>query len=725
MIPTYTYEEYKASQKPLLKASVPQENIQDIIQKILNQQEERIKKEYTEYGFLFFFHGKKIASIYTKGNQDYFTLYFKKINLIIYDYIYTRNIGKTKLVIFLKEMMKWVHHNAKQGMHVSLNTNKNFAELVVLQEVKLQKQRYILLDSLVKNLILSINNSLLMPSHASPSFIKKNELDIKNLDYICYEVFVHAVEYSKEDLFMYASGIVAQLQSDYIHNPLHLTTRELSYLFHVIYTLKSDFLIHNEKTELSIFKDETVQVLLQHYCTHDSLHNLLANYVPHDKEREERLLWQKKLNLKQFPFKIQKAIIKGIFSFNELHVLLSSLNLEPLSVRVSQNRDFIMHYDGYFSFFIRTLLECGGNIKHIVKAYTVFTLPSAYLQAYDIGKSKHIYSLNESLLHDFYEVLFPIVLTLFKTLNTAEFSKKNRHKLSNIFLKSMLTYNLHSSKNINHLALILRNIKYYLDKGGLSHEYVLKNINQKSSLTKIISLASQADMMTKQKSLDKIMLEINTNLEKQNHLNWDYINMSASMLVQNQYLSLYKHVLAPTYKQTFFQTSLAKEVKKEYIRYKIGIYTHQSPLGVLGAGVNGVCITLDSTYRLEQLHPAFMNLCLYSDEKILLWGLLCRATKNDKTIYILNNFQGSINSKKISKYEVRNQIIQTLKDFVKENNLEAVLIKNQYFNAINLCDGLSRFSPDKEPYKLTCTTRLDFNISNGGTLGENDFFLIQ
>jgi hypothetical protein len=110
----------------------------------------------------------------------------------------------------------------------------------------------------------------------------------------------------------------------------------------------------------------------------------------------------------------------------------------------------------------------------------------------------------------------------------------------------------------------------------------------------------------------------------------------------------------------------------------------------------------------------------------MLWGLLCRASNGDETVYILNNLQGSIDSSKILKYDARTYIIKTLKDFVQKNNdIDAVLMQDQNFNTISLREGQKNVFIKKKQYRLEKMTRLDLSIHRDGIVDEDSFYLID
>jgi hypothetical protein len=109
-----------------------------------------------------------------------------------------------------------------------------------------------------------------------------------------------------------------------------------------------------------------------------------------------------------------------------------------------------------------------------------------------------------------------------------------------------------------------------------------------------------------------------------------------------------------------------------------------------------------------------MNLVVRTQEKVLLWGLFCRAeTKQGEVYYILNNLQGSINNKKIIAKEVLDDLYEVFREFYRVNHLSNVFYAQHGFNALAL-KGIKQNDikiKDKEIY-INENIRLDFHIGS-------------
>ena len=166
---------------------------------------------------------------------------------------------------------------------------------------------------------------------------------------------------------------------------------------------------------------------------------------------------------------------------------------------------------------------------------------------------------------------------------------------------------------------------------------------------------------------------------------------------------------------------------KEHVNFNVGVFAHNNPTALLGPSLSSVCISSGSVYHHQQLNPSFMNLCIYDDDQLILWGLLCRAYdhENDKVIYILNNFQGSINNHRVKPKQVQNAVLDTLREFIEINRIDAIFMKDQYFNAINLCEGLPPMRTVRNKFLLERNARLDFEVNSQGAVQQDKFYVLD
>ena len=139
---------------------------------------------------------------------------------------------------------------------------------------------------------------------------------------------------------------------------------------------------------------------------------------------------------------------------------------------------------------------------------------------------------------------------------------------------------------------------------------------------------------------------------------------------------------------------------------KVAILPHDYALSLIAVGVNGVCIGPGSRYHSQHHRKECVNLIVYDDKAIYLWGLVIKA--NEPYKWFLNNFQGGLpnryaKGKKIIKEEVL-KILSEIGD---------IYMLNKSFNAISLNSELK----EVEVEKLTLPVmRLDVNQAKDGTL---------
>lgn len=202
--------------------------------------------------------------------------------------------------------------------------------------------------------------------------------------------------------------------------------------------------------------------------------------------------------------------------------------------------------------------------------------------------------------------------------------------------------------------------------------------------------------------------------------NEEFLSYVKSM---NQYPSIVKEF--ENIKQLVYIDYLENNYLNEDIilnknNFNIGVFKHNSNIGILGSNVKGVCISSYGAERLSQINKNFLNLCIYNKTKgIFLWGLLCRVTNEDtkEVVYILNNLQGSINNHNINPLEVKESIFEILNLLKTKLNLTDILFKNQYFNSVSLTSN-KKITLNKD-FNLCKKVRLDFNLN------EDMFFVLE
>lgn len=156
------------------------------------------------------------------------------------------------------------------------------------------------------------------------------------------------------------------------------------------------------------------------------------------------------------------------------------------------------------------------------------------------------------------------------------------------------------------------------------------------------------------------------------------------------------------------------EIRDELGELKIATLPHDHLLGVMGAGVSGVCIQFTSRYHFEHLAPRCRNLIVHDSEQIFLWGLL---VESDEGSFYMNNFQGSLPSRyKKDSLELCEAVQAHL------SRIGDVYIDNFYFNAVSLCEGLEL----EKNVKLTLPLmRLDLEQNKKGRLYQTNLYKVN
>lgn len=159
----------------------------------------------------------------------------------------------------------------------------------------------------------------------------------------------------------------------------------------------------------------------------------------------------------------------------------------------------------------------------------------------------------------------------------------------------------------------------------------------------------------------------------------------------------------PKIKSDFLETPIFKtEQKYKTNKFEIIIKPHNSILGLLGKNNNSICIDMFGKESFNHLNKHFCNLIIHYEEKIYLWGLLVCLEREVlgeiKYSFILNNLQGSINSK-IERKEIEEGVYKTLEKFKKENNLEELFINNRTYTYGKFTKNITK--EDNKTYSIS------------------------
>lgn len=163
-----------------------------------------------------------------------------------------------------------------------------------------------------------------------------------------------------------------------------------------------------------------------------------------------------------------------------------------------------------------------------------------------------------------------------------------------------------------------------------------------------------------------------------------------------------------------FPASSANTINASLGKLNVAIMPHNDLLGMLGAGVPGICIHFNSKYHREHIHPKARNLVVYDESRIFLWGLMVQAECGQ---WYLNNFQGALPSRYRGN---ASDLILSIHDVLSE--VGNVYLLDFYFNSLSLCKGL-QIKEDvtlKLPYM-----RFDVDQDDDGTLLEDCFFMVE
>lgn len=116
-------------------------------------------------------------------------------------------------------------------------------------------------------------------------------------------------------------------------------------------------------------------------------------------------------------------------------------------------------------------------------------------------------------------------------------------------------------------------------------------------------------------------------------------------------------------------------------KLSIGLIPHNYDLSLLSVGVNGVCIAAGGKSHAEHHTKECINLIVFDEGEIYLWGLLVKAKEKYK--WFLNNFQGRIPKRYTNfKEDIKNECLSIMSE------VGDIYMDTHYFNAMDLHGGL-------------------------------------
>ena len=348
--------------------------------------------------------------------------------------------------------------------------------------------------------------------------------------------------------------------------------------------------------------------------------------------------------------------------------------------------------------FKSTIIKFIDNLKALnVNEKTIRGFLAKYLNPEVYFSKKNSYLiLDEMIIHDISYVVFNNFNSLTSKLKEENF----KHPLLlNSLVKIMSHINL-DKRSLSKLDNVLSQL-------SLNSE-LLKNVEDK----RIHQLNDFFEIIAKikEKSFKNDLVNIKSNMD----ISKEAFSLSMRMDRYAQFIALLKNISSKRkYLDSFKETNkIKKEILFERDSYNISITHHNNPIGLIGANVNGVCISSYGEARLSQVDANFLNLSIYNESAgIMLWGLLCRAENEEgEVIYILNNLQGSINIHSIAPEDVLDDIYKLFRLLIKNEGLKNILFLDFGFNALRL-NSKNVFKPNK--FELVKNIRLDFNLKSG------------
>lgn len=616
-------------------------------------------------------------------------------------------------------LLTWALKSTKISMHVTLRETYSFKGLELKQQQAQERHQLHILDAIAlgyEDVISHKENDL---SAFKPHLNRQSHMDYEDVRFCSYESFMHLEENkSPENISFIAGNILEQLKKDYLHHGLTLTKKELAFFLTMYLNRASQTISHHDASLLDFYKGDVGQSILKRYITQDQLQYITFHHKATATQKRRKKEWFETLVNKPLPARLHRNTLTLMMGYNEMYIALSEY-AETLFLETERlYQQFGYTFDGYFSCFSHLLLDAGCNIKYVLQAHNRFTYHSNYLKRHPFGDKQTYYTLDLKFVHDFYILLHPLIVEMFFTLKNFGNVQKVK-KVSNILLTSMLSYNLEQTHNLNNLSSTLTALTLMIKRGIIFQDEVLNSINKKSALNTVLALCKDRELQVD----IKVIHTIKERLQVQNR----HLQMASNMLVKEAYIDLCYRLCSSADYPLFHGTNPMKGSHAKEQHYNIDILAHNHPLSLLGPSLSSVCISFDSHYHHQQLNPSFMNLCISNEKQLMLWGLLCRATHIDsgKKVYILNNFQGSVNDHRIHAKDIKRTVLTLLKKFIVQNHIDAIFLKDQYFNTLNLGYGLPTINTTRNQYYLETPARLDFEVNGQGVVLHNQFYVID
>lgn len=312
-----------------------------------------------------------------------------------------------------------------------------------------------------------------------------------------------------------------------------------------------------------------------------------------------------------------------------------------------------------------------------------------FKKIYDLDK----FFINGTVSRAFHDVSLVYLPSLSRLLSDME--KDNKYKKFNNKIIKLLVSELNSDQIKTQTIQALSSI----DGKKINLQYD----TDFNSLNELIGLCS-FDENDKEYAKEKIK-ELNLKF----HENDD--NFEEKVISMKMGANLEK--IFSNYKKERNNTLLQKPLIKDIGRgLKAGLFPHNHAISLLAVGVNGVCISPGSKYHAQQHRKECVNLIIYDDKGIYLWGLMVKAEQPYH--WFLNNFQGRIPSR----YEKG-------KDLIRKTSLELmssigdVFMKRHSFNSISIHTGLEKVNI--ELMKLP-KMRLDTYQDNDGSIRNTEMY---
>lgn len=368
--------------------------------------------------------------------------------------------------------------------------------------------------------------------------------------------------------------------------------------------------------------------------------------------------FSKMINPKKYSFKTKEMLLK-----TNIYYYLSK----------NQASDYIE----LIVFIIDKLKEINISEKYIRAFFGKFLNINNYFQNNNLNK------------HELYFVFSNLLI------NIESYLKKERtdNDLFKHFFKMILNLQIHDEsiektiEALNHLSTFYNKLKDY-------------------KFTSLKVFLADIELL-KNKELEENLLV----LKDQFNFDQSFLNYVKHMNRYQTVIKEFTNIKKSVYSDYKEDNYLSEDIILEKNNFKIGIFKHNSNIGILGSNVKGVCISSFGNERLSQINKYFLNLCIYNESNgVFLWGLLCRAEDKEtgEVMYILNNLQGSNNKHNVCNQEILESIYEVMNLLKVELKIDYILFKEQGFNSLKLKTNNLTYS--SQTMELCKRVRLDFNI---------------